>query len=126
MERVIKFKIWDKESEKWLNHCRADDLISPKDDFNQIFNNDNLVFCQYTGCRDIDGKEIYEFDVITLLKDEDSINPPKFTIIQKFGAWQICDLDYFDDVDSLPYFFNDNYGKDDSRFKVRVVGNLNK
>lgn len=53
MSREIKFKVWDKLLNK---HCPYNPFLR--------FNDETLKFCQYTGCNDKNGVEIYEEDLI--------------------------------------------------------------
>lgn len=53
--REIKFRAWDKYLGKFIDPM----LIGKLDFLDQTY-----VFCQFTGLKDIDGKEIYEGDII--------------------------------------------------------------
>jgi uncharacterized phage protein (TIGR01671 family) len=71
--RKIKFRIWDKHQFKFLYNWQ--EIIKGHiDSFNTDINPKNinaledelLVFQQYTGLKDINGKEIYEGDILQI------------------------------------------------------------
>ena len=60
-EREIKFRVWDKE-----NEFMYPDYHTTSGTLNEVFwMNDDYVFMQYTGLKDKNGEEIYEYDIVS-------------------------------------------------------------
>jgi uncharacterized phage protein (TIGR01671 family) len=58
--REIKFRIWDAFNKNWIDAV----LDSTTLHVNEWFQKKNIIFNQYTGLKDRNGKEIYEGDIL--------------------------------------------------------------
>ena len=138
MSRELKFRVWDKANNKFINpfkfewddyykttgmvlldfngKIRIAEFSSGNGDnsassvYSEVDNPDNYIIQQYTGCNDAFGKEIYEDDIVEI-NNGDSIRIGYI----KFMAG-IFFVNYMDETDDeLGYMLISN---------VKVIGNL--
>lgn len=121
MNRVIKFRAWDIQNERFINpefcaiYGDGQYMVEDNGDYIEATSNEITVE-QFTGLTDKNGKEIYEGDLIKLKwssGDEkmETIAEVKYSV--KYGG-----SFYLDDQKRADFFFNSN------DFDKVVIGNI--
>ena len=93
MERVIKFRAWDEDAQRyeWIGACAGffGGELTPD-------GSRNIKFEQFTGLHDKNGKEIYEGDVVRM----DSFEPSDYIVKFIDGAFCLWndDVGYGTDI----------------------------
>ncbi len=103
--RNIKFKAWDKEFKKWSELPTKEYPVS---DINLLT---DYIWCQFTGKYDINGKEIYEGDIVRFRRSDDEYFIGEISYVEKDGAYFVIHSGI---SDNQLYAFN-NY---------EVIGNI--
>jgi uncharacterized phage protein (TIGR01671 family) len=124
MNKLTKFRIWDKEELKFLINDHTKNIEFNLWDWAEVMSTcllfpiDSYIFQQYTGLTDSKGKEIYEGDIVkykTWKGRHDGITEENQTQVQfKNGAY-------------YPRYINDECEDSWHSFKVydlEVVGNV--
>ena len=107
--REIKFRVWDNKSQEyikdlsnfWIRPDFATVFMEWRPDFDGEtvfeYNKGDFVFEQYTGLKDITGKEIYENDIIKFIPD---------ITFEKSCVWQNWGHVWINNVDGIGISYN--------------------
>lgn len=116
--REIKFRAWDKALKKWTNYSIDDDLLMFYDKQGECWEIDRggerFVFSQYTGLKNINGKEIYEGDIVRAVGFSEWIGVAKYSDKNQAFVFEGIDKNYRGNIVFMSQF--------DQGFKI--LGNI--
>ena len=120
-DRIHKYRIWDKSYGYYIkdsSNCIAEMTMLNIAHYlcrNKISNIDNLIFQQFTGLLDKNGKEIYEGDII-------KSSNQKWEVVYFCGAYYLKNKK---DSAQLSHFEYDAEYCDTFRLKeLKIIGNI--
>lgn len=129
MNRDLKFRAWDKTYNNMWGNKQSCEMLMRQAIFNDLGLADNtgcnygdfVIFMQFTGLTDKNGKDIYEGDILRYP------NPKCFGVVE-FGLYEGGEMDdyisgngfYLKREDSKP----SNFGKKESSIHLEIIGNI--
>ena len=123
MQRTIKFRVWDKHTNQWLNSVDIYPNTAAHIGF-EVFRypHRNIVFQQFTGFVDRQGREIYEGDIVEYCNYE-PIDEQDWNEVKEIGTVEFIASEYggklgFEVVGKI----RDYYGSWPE--EVNVIGNV--
>jgi uncharacterized phage protein (TIGR01671 family) len=122
--REIKFRAWNSYEKQFIANGDVLDLYYSAKCNALMFDNDNyelpnnIIFLQYTGLKDKNGKEIYEGDII--IQNEEEWDPQIVEYgIQRVDAFDVMGWSIWD-------FYEDINNKTGKRLQsnIEIIGNI--
>lgn len=127
MNREIKFRGKDLIHNKWIYGGLAEDrhdnaVILPKNNWQKGGCVDKYTIGQFTGLRDINGREIYEGDIVNFDDSLYSVYAHSYTGKVVFYKGQFC-VEHYEDCFTTTFYtplFKDDFADK----KTTVLGNI--
>jgi hypothetical protein len=113
--REIKFRAWDNLMKKYVSRCEMTDITLNFYGDQQCCSLSDMVFQQYTGLKDKNGKEIYEGDICNARM---VIGPIDFII----GSFSLASNPLIEFMPKDTCVFSPDF--DPSWIDVEVIGNI--
>ena len=114
MNDRFKFRVWNNKMQKFHIVFSMHGIVN--DTLEGYAKDDNFVLEQCTGLKDVNGKLIYEGDIVEL-DDGTEINNAVIEWEEQSGQWVICTTDTT--YTGTIYTFDNLYGND-----LTVIGNI--
>lgn len=119
--RELKFRFWNKDDKVLWENEEIPMIIIEKDKINPLFDTgaeyrdigENIVTMQYVGKKDIEGKEIYEGDIVNVFNNLLE-NEPDFKGVIKYYNYSFV-------IDRPNYYY---HRIDDMMLSLKVIGNI--
>lgn len=119
--REIKFRAWDKEPREWTKYSISNINGNIIDFYNKetgFWESDRegerFTLCQYTGLKNINGKEIYEGDIVRAVGFSKWVGVAKYSDKNQAFVFECIDKNYSGNIVFISQFNR----------KFKILGNI--